>query len=457
MNHFRVLWNTTPFRDQLKVLLLDLYVAWATDPELSIGISMSVSAWDTSSRYNALHLSKVMIQLVRRLAEVGLIDLAKGSYSGPGHPRNRVTRIRAYGDLVDLFAEARFELHDVIHSPDRETIILRNDDGADGRSKPVEYDDTADTNRMREELRAYNALLADTFIDIRDLDRPFVERDITTGPRAGTVQRVPIGPTNAFVRRVFSRGRWDLNGRFYGGWWQQIDRERRNLICLDRTPTVEVDYKGLHVAILAAGKGVPVTGDPYLVPPGIVDGIDEQQQRDILKMLVLTALNAASTKAAYRAFRDGFPAGSRAKSLKDTELERFLAAFTDRHPYLADALGTDQGIRLMYRDSQIAERIINHFTERGMPVLCIHDSFIIDHRYSDKLRTCMENVALELFEMTFAVSQDYAGIDQFLSNPDNSLETYVHHRDFPPYSAGFNHRAEEFRKRKRREERRNSR
>jgi len=50
--------------------------------------------------------------------------------------------------------------------------------------------------------------------------------------------------------------------------------------------------------------------------------------------------------------------------------------------------------------------------------------------------------------MTFAVSQDYAGLDQFLSNPDNSLETYVYHRSFPAYSAGFNHRADVFRKRK---------
>src|SRR6056297_4155534 len=48
-------------RDQLKVLVLDLYLAWATDPELSIGVPMSVGAWNTSSRYNALHISKMII------------------------------------------------------------------------------------------------------------------------------------------------------------------------------------------------------------------------------------------------------------------------------------------------------------------------------------------------------------------------------------------------------------
>tara|TARA_R110002012_G_scaffold26099_3_gene85407 strand:- start:2350 stop:2607 length:258 start_codon:yes stop_codon:yes gene_type:complete len=38
----------TTFRHQLRVLLLDLYVAWLEDPELCIGISMSSNYWDTS-------------------------------------------------------------------------------------------------------------------------------------------------------------------------------------------------------------------------------------------------------------------------------------------------------------------------------------------------------------------------------------------------------------------------
>lgn len=43
-----------PFRNQLRVVVLDLYVAWLEDPELNIGVSMSSNAWNTLSRYNAL-------------------------------------------------------------------------------------------------------------------------------------------------------------------------------------------------------------------------------------------------------------------------------------------------------------------------------------------------------------------------------------------------------------------
>jgi hypothetical protein len=84
----------TPFKDQLKILLLDCYVAWLGDPDLSIGVSMNTNAYDTGSRYNALHISKHMILVVKRLIAVGLLDEAKGSYGGAGVGVNRTTRIR---------------------------------------------------------------------------------------------------------------------------------------------------------------------------------------------------------------------------------------------------------------------------------------------------------------------------------------------------------------------------
>ncbi len=43
----------TPFKNQLNVLLLDCYVAWLEDPELSIGVSMDVNAYDIPSHIGA--------------------------------------------------------------------------------------------------------------------------------------------------------------------------------------------------------------------------------------------------------------------------------------------------------------------------------------------------------------------------------------------------------------------
>ncbi len=65
------------------------------------------------------------------------------------------------------------------------------------------------------------------------------------------------------MRRIFSRGFWSLNGRFYGGWWQLIPNALRKEIYINDTPNVEVDFKGLHISILSAEKGVIIEGDLY--------------------------------------------------------------------------------------------------------------------------------------------------------------------------------------------------
>ena len=59
----------------LKVIILDLYVAWKTDPELCIGIELSNNAYKVGSRYNALHISVRVATVVPILFSNGWIDL----------------------------------------------------------------------------------------------------------------------------------------------------------------------------------------------------------------------------------------------------------------------------------------------------------------------------------------------------------------------------------------------
>ena len=141
----------TKDRDQLKVLILDLYVAWKEDPDLSIGGSLSSNAWQAGSRYNALHISKKIVPIIKTLHDAGLLDLAKHSHREPGHKQNRTTRIRAAEPLRKLFQKAKFTPDDIGRAEGEEVIILKNE-----KNKQIEYDDTADTNRMRDELKAYN-------------------------------------------------------------------------------------------------------------------------------------------------------------------------------------------------------------------------------------------------------------------------------------------------------------
>ena len=135
--------------------------------------------------------------------------------------------------------------------------------GAETSQRNLEYSDTPETERMREDLRAYNRLLQRTFIDVPDQEQQFIERSIKSGYRAGEMTRVPVCGVDNFVHRVFNRNNWRCGGRFYGGWWQGVGSEFRKRIHINGQPTVEVDYQALHVAILAAQHEVVLDGDPY--------------------------------------------------------------------------------------------------------------------------------------------------------------------------------------------------
>ncbi len=404
----------TPFKDQLKVVILDCYVAWMEDPELSIGVSMNVNAYDTRSRYNALHISKHIIRVIERLYDVGLLVIAKGSYGGQGAGANRTTRIRPSNALQTIFAGGTVVRDDIYRIETEECIILR---GIDGLYQ--EYEDTEETNRWRDELRAYNRVLANNYIDLSTAETTrLVDGDRVLG----------LGKPYQFVRRVFSRGDWACNGRFYGGWWQGLGSEDRANILINDQPTVEVDFNALHVQILSAEAGVELDGDPYLLPDGTVAGVPGDLQRKLVKRLILTALNARNRQSAFASFRDDWPAKHMAKTMTNDDLERLMAAFLARHPHLTDLVFADQGIRLMNIDSQIVERVYRHFTEQGVPVLSVHDSCIVDYARVGELKRVMAVASEAVVGRALPVSWTGVGLDEVDPDMQDDLKAWRNER-----------------------------
>lgn len=112
----------------------------------------------------------------------------------------------------------------------------------------------------------------------------------------------------------------------------------------------------MHPQILAAQQEVELPDDPYALPPGQFPGVEEGEQRDFVKQLVLTALNARDVRAACAAFRDDLPVTHPAKRLPNRTLQQVIDEFERQVPALADSLCSDAGIRLMYIDSRIIER-----------------------------------------------------------------------------------------------------
>lgn len=381
--------HTAIERKNFKVVLLDLYVAWLIDPDIKTAVAMTPSAYKANSRYNALHISRLVINVVNRLSDAGLIGLAPGFHDRTGRGQGRQTRIWPSDALVALFRAGQLDERKIGRAANEEVIVLRD---ATDKKRKVEYDDTPETCRMRQVVNDYNELLARHFIDIRRLENPWIEKEDGT--------RLMLGPSQQRVHRVFNRGSFLHGGRFYGPWWQQCPKEWRREIFINDAPTIEQDYSSLHIALLYARRGVNFyrdhATDAYAVEtPIFLD--TEMDTRRYAKRLLLTAVNAKSDKATYKAFRSqcndsGDKIGG---TLTDKELAVLLDSLRNKHPLIGDDLATDAGVGLMYDDSRITEHVIKRFMAHGVAVLTIHDSYI--SHYQD--HALLQDAMAEAFHM----------------------------------------------------------
>jgi len=391
----------------LKVLLVHLYATYLDDPTLWTGISRSKNSYAPTSRYNKLHISFKLVQIIDYMRELNYLDFVMGSndrtYNG-WHSFN--SRILPSNILKAEFAKCTATLFDIDKHKNEVAVVLSDfETDTEGNlitrtkgkkvRKNIEYDDTPETKRMEQDLQAYNELLRKTYIDIGSLDKAHILRTTRRG-----VQRLPINQTNKFVRRIFSRGSWTNNGRYYGGFWQQVGDDYRKHILINDMPTIEVDYKGIHPSILSINRGKTFNG--YDVGRELLPNLTKEQQRKAIKLLVLTAINALSKSQAYKAFRS-----SSDISLKDYELDILLSGFLKLNPHLEEDLFTDKGIELMYQDSKIVEYVINKFTQSGVPILSVHDSFLIQHNKVLDLKRYMVEASEAVLGTALDFDQDY--------------------------------------------------
>ena len=288
-------------------------MAWKTDPEVCTSISFNRNNYTVSSRYNGLHISPRVKDVCDILITNGYLDIAPGSYNrqNPGLG-NRNSRIKPTPKLERLFKNVGLETFELSLDHNRECIILRDKDLEDNKAKDIEYEDTPQTNKMRAEVQAYNQMMLEHYVDVASLEQPFIIRDVKRNGR-NIRQHVQIDQTQKFVRRIFSRSSWEMNGRWNGGFWQNLPKELRREILINDEPTDEIDYSGLHPSILALEAGSRLEGDPYDLGRQVVPSIPLNQQRAVVKLLVLIAINAKSRDAAGLGRQPGqaFPEGYR--------------------------------------------------------------------------------------------------------------------------------------------------
>lgn len=350
---------------------------------------------DLPIRYKPEYYSyDIMTKVMDGLESLGLIDSIPGFIN-----INDNSKLQTAISVSDtFFKELKPIKNNMIEDVyPHELIILKNRED----KRKIDYKDTPATIKMRKDLALYNDLRQNTKFtmsaltpELLNLHQDYFNQYSLTEITPGT-ETTKVELSNPFVYRVFS-GNFRSGGRFYNGFESNAPPDLRSKILINNNPTVEVDFSCLHINMLYNMENYDLKVNAY---DEVSNG--DPMLRKLFKLIGLISINSKSQRSCFSALRD---------EIRDSELKKYFDRLTNEniknyydqwvqaHPVIAKYLSSDIGIKLQYKDSQIAAVIINHFTEREIPVLVVHDSFIIEKKYESELADKMKSVYKGIFK-----------------------------------------------------------
>ena len=393
-------------KKHIKIVLLDLYVAWLDDPDLCIAVNMTRDFYSKNfgtdtTRYNELNISAKTIHVVNTLKDKGLVGYKRGVEAQEGYGSGFVSRIWAEPKLISMFERSALNQFMIYSHYDREMLVLRDEDKND-----INYADTEETESQRLVVQQYNDILERTFIDIGSANSPRLEIEKNKGSKSQDKPHyVHILHKEKFTHLVFNNSSWEEGGRFYGGFWQRIGQDYREQILINNEETVELDFSSLHPVLAYVQAGVDYWKEHDIGPYDIsVNGIEDAKvSREVIKKLFLLALNAKDQTTLFKAFRSEFDYSlldGLEYSFTDDALGAILDSIKARHTKIADQIATGAGTVLMNLDSRIVEFVVQRFLDNNSVVLSVHDSFIVIERHRDRLLAAMKDAWVFVTEQT---------------------------------------------------------
>ncbi|MDQ0392240.1 hypothetical protein J3R73_002032 [Labrys monachus] len=242
----------------------------------------------------------------------------------------------------------------------------------DREGKLVDYtEDTESSRRYRAELLRINRHLAGAQLGL-EADLParmgvFAQRELCR------YFKLPEGE---------DKPRFDLCGRLFGGWWQELPSSQRHHIRIDGEPIADLDFRSmfLRLAYLRAGLPSPAAGDLYA---GVWRGT---KFRDGLKKVVNAMLFRTTPLTKFpRGAKQLFPRGASASEVR----EAILAA----HHSVAHMFEAGVGLSLMFTESEIMVATLLRLVDQGVTALPMHDGLMVAASKAATARKAMEEAA----------------------------------------------------------------
>lgn len=329
---------------------------------------------------------RILRQIRRLLGHLRDLDFLVLTVSSEAH---RLSTMRPSAWFERQVKKASIAFADFGHHQNEEVIVLTHSlrdysnlsDRMGARREWIEYDDTAVTRRYRKEMLTINAALVEAQMGFA-----------TSGPE------LTIDTHKRRLKRFFSHTAatgndeptFNLNGRLFGGWWQNLERSLRRHIRIDGESVVDLDYASMfpRLAYVAAGQ-TPPEGDLY-----DIDGL--AAYRDGVKRALNTLLFADQP-------RIRLPSEVKADLPSGWTVGRMRAAILEKHPALSSVLERGLGLTFMFQESQVLVSLLLRLLDKGIVALPMHDGVMVARSQAAVTRAAMEDAAWEILGVRLPV------------------------------------------------------
>ena len=208
-----------------------------------------------------------------------------------------------------------------------------------------------------------------------------------------TVKPPPILRRHFHTYSAEGSQRFDLVGRLFGGWWENLPSKERHLMRIDGEPVACLDWSSCHLRLcyLEAGE-VPPSGDLYAIP-----GLEAHREG------VKKAFSALIS--AERPLRR-LPNDIKALLPPDWTAARITAALADLHPALKPFFGTGIGLRTQCTESNLLVAVtLRLLRDHRTPFAGLHDGGLVPRFAQEIAKAIMEKESERMLGVKLPVEE----------------------------------------------------
>lgn len=167
-------------------------------------------------------------------------------------------------------------------------------------------------------------------------------------------------------------------------------------LSLQGSPVYEEDFSSLHPSLAMNLQGCEAPDNMYDFVT--CEGLTTEESRAIVKLIINCTLNCDSVQSGVKAAACQVQATeieqADKRGIPYRKMHRYVHAMA-KHvhkalPALFSTLDENTGRRLHRVDSDIARRVIREFVVAGLPVVNVHDSFVVRYEDRELLHTTMQ-------------------------------------------------------------------